>query len=625
MSNNGRTLLISIQSDGRWAKRLTQPWELRFQPILDSIKERTDILWKTVHASHILLTTSLQQWAKENGRRLDEILAVGHEIMGRQDSLLFQMARLRSEQSYNYQELFKSVQEQRSLTLSHHILDRNPAELYDKPNARGENSTLLSDIFDVDVIMGQGSPNPIARVFPDAMNLETFETKRIQQYVGFASLDSFGLANIERNREIHDWVKCHESRLIWVDGWWEKGVFDWTTMFSMEIAAAAITDNETVFDKQPDLYRSDHELATCLLFFCSADSELLVRHGPSLLIEVWIAKLIQIRKSDFDAETCRKSDLYVERFKQATTSIESLVSIFKDCVAAVRSLCFYLIVDNIDVLYNLCVHQSSVPSEHATTCDLQTDFQLLLACLKEMSQSTSDQVKVLVTSRVPLISATLFDSEQPKTDGTRHKLLKVLRQEHKNVRSAPVGRRKYRVSIQNPNKLTDIEQQQLLEDLKHDSLSDSDKESSQAASSQNGLGGNESNSSDEELQKIRIFGMLNRQNSCSINGSVAARTDSENSLSDDDVARLVRRNKNDREMQQQAHLSRMFSDPVDDRISINGNAERDKESHSSSLKGGKTGDEDDDDLIAKLRAEDPAQTGHLQPCGITVKTPDLQQ
>ena len=583
-----------------------------------------------MHTSHLLLTTSLEEWVKENGKLLDEILTVGHQIMGRQNSLLFQMARLRSEQSQNYQEILNSVLEQRNLTTSDRSCNGSSTAMYEITYEEDQDRTLLSDLLEAHDGTQPGWLNPIVQVFPHVKSLESFETERIQKYVGFASLDSFGLANVEGSREVHDWAKSDESSLMWVDGWREKGVFDWTTMFSMEIsAAAAATDNQTRLDKQDNLSRTGAGIATCLPFFCTADSELLMLYGPLLLIQMWIVRLIQIRKSDFDIDACRKKGLYVERFKQAAMDTKSLIDVFKDCVDVVRSTCFYLIIDNIDVLYNLCAKPSPTPVYHDADYsdgEFQTDFQLLLSCLKELSQSTAYQIKVLVTSRVPLVSAALFESEQPKTDSNRHRLVKILRQEHKNVRSTPNRRRRHRVSIRKEGKLTDVEQQRLLHGLEHNISSESDTEPNLIATNQDIIGGTDSDDSDEELKRIRVVGMLNRQDSSFTNGSAATRTDPENDFSDDnDIIQLIRKNNDARQTQQQAHLNRILSDPIDGKSQVEGEIEKNKETHNTTVKGETVETEDDDDdLMAMLKAKDTARAKHVKPAGL-VKTTTEQE
>lgn len=216
---------------------------------------------------------------------------------------------------------------------------------------------------------------------------------------------SAGTYNLRRNEEVLSWIESVDSGLLWIDGHREGTKLDWTTNFSLEVESLTSQD----------------KAITALYFFCGEYDIPEAMNTPVHVLQSFIFQLIQQNKGCFASKVCFEKGLKTERFSDAARSFRDLWLLLIDCLEIVRPRCVYIIVNNIDSLH-----------AHYNDGRDNTDLKMFLQLIGQLAQTGEFIGKVLVTSRVPGVSTSLFSVEGYPSRPTRpekHTLVRILHQE----------------------------------------------------------------------------------------------------------------------------------------------------------------------------------------------------
>lgn len=186
---------------------------------------------------------------------------------------------------------------------------------------------------------------------------------------------SASVANIHHRIEVMAWIESAHSELLWIEGFAVIGCCDWTTGFALNIESAA----------------RPYASITVLRFFCSEQTTSSVFEGPEVVLQSLLFQLIDRHYTKFSWLLCRKHGLTRQRFQDSRTDMEKLVALFHDCLGIAQVPCLYIILDNIDALWN----KSCTGGEGIEKIDV------LFNGLGKLLIGSEVLCKLLITSRLP--------------------------------------------------------------------------------------------------------------------------------------------------------------------------------------------------------------------------------
>lgn len=194
------------------------------------------------------------------------------------------------------------------------------------------------------------------------------------------------LFKLQNNQDILSWVELCSSKLLWVEGYQEKSDPYWNTNFSLDVFCSA----EKGASQFPDII-------TALSFFCD-DRAIPGLNRPEVVAQSFLIQLIEKHRTKFNHTVCYERCLTSHRFQDATENCTSLWKLFEECLAIIQIRCLYLVIDNADILYSQCSGRAG-------------KFHHLMEQLEKLMLLGGIVVKVLLTSRVPSLSKSVFTDD----------------------------------------------------------------------------------------------------------------------------------------------------------------------------------------------------------------------
>lgn len=429
----------------RWTKNFSSPWEIRFQKTVDKIKEGVSKVMAIAQVSSMLIVERIAATTDMNRSLITENLQVSTQARNVAAATLQGVSQVMTKQIENGENVDELLTKfniflsgvnstkpnvvARSGIWKPELIETLLQSEFDPVLVEsllnevldqiGDVSSLTKDVVDTTEYLCDfmGPSNGLKdqlrtfrnNVFPDLQVLEEGTrdlAKRHEFATAFVGPEySAGTYNLRRNEEVLSWIESVDSGLLWIDGHRESTKLDWTTNFSLEIESLASQD----------------KTITTLNFFCGEYDVPEAMNTPIHILQLFISQLIHQNKGFFASKVCFEKGLKKERFSAAARSFCDLWLLLIDCLEIVRPRCVYMIVNNIDSL-------------HARYKDSRdnTDFKMFLQLIGQLAQTSEFISKVLVTSRVPGVSASLFSVDGYPSRPTRpekHTLVKILHQE----------------------------------------------------------------------------------------------------------------------------------------------------------------------------------------------------
>lgn len=249
------------------------------------------------------------------------------------------------------------------------------------------------------------------------------------------------VANLHQRIEVMAWVETTYSELLWIEGFAGIERSDWTTGFALNIESAA----------------SPYASITVLSFFCSEQTVSSDFDGPEVVLQSLLLQLIDRHHTKFTWLLCRKHGLTQQRFQDSRTDINQLFVLFHACLEIAQAPCLYIILDNIDALWN-------------RSCTGSEGIDVLFDGLGKLLLGKQFLCKVLITSRLPN-ALTHFSTKAPQSSDQveqttlyrlRHKIIRIpqgarqglqMFSRPKRIHRIPIRRKTAQWTVPNPESL----------------------------------------------------------------------------------------------------------------------------------------------------------------------------